>query len=208
MFRMAFFAALVPNTALAKQATAPHLEEGWAYVVDLVGTYQLWVPLVALAVAAVVVGRRLSGRALVAVALLPVGGLLHVGYVVVAGGDYAHARLLLPPLFALVAPVALLPVTRRAAVVAPLAVVAVWAVVAAGWLRPGDAARDPDQGLLPAPAGPVRRGAHKRHAFPSANAWHLARHRFTVCYPIGVTMRAIQSSGSEWHLSLCLTPPC
>ncbi len=66
VFRMAFFAALVPNTALAKQATAPHVEEGWAYVVDLVGTYQLWIPLAALAVAAVVVGRRLSGRSLVA----------------------------------------------------------------------------------------------------------------------------------------------
>jgi arabinofuranosyltransferase len=62
-----------------------------------------------------------------------------VGYVVVAGGDYAHGRLLLPPLFALVAPVAMLPVSRRAASIAPVAAVAVWAVVAAGWLRPGDA---------------------------------------------------------------------
>jgi arabinofuranosyltransferase len=139
VFRMAFFAALVPNTALAKQATAPHIEEGWAYLVDLVGTYQLWVPLAALAVAGVVVGRRLSGRALLAVVLLPAAGLLHVAYVVMAGGDYAHARLLLPPLFALVAPVALLPATRRVAVVAPLGLVAVWAVVAAGWLRPGEA---------------------------------------------------------------------
>lgn len=139
VFRMAFFAALVPNTALAKQATAPHLEEGWAYVVDLVGTYQLWIPLVALVAAAVVLARRLTRRGQLAVALLPAAGILHVAYVVVAGGDYAHARLLLPPLFALVAPVAMVPVTKRLAVLAPVGVVALWAVVAAGWMRPGEA---------------------------------------------------------------------
>ena len=35
-----------------------------------------------------------------------------------------------------------------------------------------------------------------------------ARHCFTVCYPIRVTIRVIQSSGSSGSCPLCLTPPC
>ena len=49
-----------------------------------------------------------------------------------------HARLLLPPLFALVAPVAALPLRRHLAAL-PILGLSVWAVVSAGFLRPGDA---------------------------------------------------------------------
>ena len=38
--------------------------------------------------------------------------------------------------------------------------------------------------------------------------WVEAQHWFTVCYPIPVTIRVIQSSGSSGSCPLCLTPPC
>ncbi len=138
VFRMAYFGALVPNTALAKQAGVPHWEEGWAYLVDLVAPYWLWVPVVTLLGWAAVATRVLPTRARVAVALLPAAEVLHVTYLVRAGGDYAHARLLLPALFATLAPVAMIPV-RRGVALGVAAGVAVWAVVTAGFLRVGDA---------------------------------------------------------------------
>jgi arabinofuranosyltransferase len=114
VFRMAYFAELVPNTALAKQAGFAHWREGWAYLRDFVHPYGLTLPLAVLAGAAIVVtlglpvGRRLT------VAVLPTAGVVHALVIMRAGGDYAHARLLLPPLFEIVAPFALLPVARRA----------------------------------------------------------------------------------------------
>jgi arabinofuranosyltransferase len=53
--------------------------------------------------------------------------------VIAFGGDYVHARLLLPALFALCAPVAVMPVAAR--YVASLAIIA-WAFVCATALRP------------------------------------------------------------------------
>ena len=139
LFRMIYFASLVPNTALAKQAGVPHWREGWAYLVDLVAPYALWLPVVPLLLALALVARRLPARAGVAVALLPVASVLHVAYLVRAGGDYAHARLLLPPLFTLLAPVAVLPVRRRFVPVVAAVALAGWTVVCAGFLRVGEA---------------------------------------------------------------------
>ena len=62
-----------------------------------------------------------------------IGALLEATYVAAIGGDYLHARLLLPCVFALTAPVAVVPLTRRCA--AALLVVP-WAVVAMFWLKP------------------------------------------------------------------------
>lgn len=138
LFRMAYFAAVIPNTALAKQASTPHWTEGWGYLVDLVATYGLYLPVAALVVAALLVLRRAPARRAVAVTALPAASLLHVAYLVRAGGDYAHGRLLLPPLFALLAPVAMVPLRRNLAVV-PVVALAVWAVVCAGFLRHGEA---------------------------------------------------------------------
>ena len=54
VFRMGYFASLVPSTALAKDSGGIHLEQGWHYLRDLLGTYWLWIPLVVLLVAMVV----------------------------------------------------------------------------------------------------------------------------------------------------------
>jgi arabinofuranosyltransferase len=114
VFRMGYYAALVPNTALAKGGGNARWLDGRGYLRDLVQPYLLVVPLAALVAAVLapaVVRARRSGRprAVAALVALPVGGLVHGFYIVRVGGDYMHARLLLPALFALLVPVAAVP---------------------------------------------------------------------------------------------------
>jgi len=134
LFRMGYYGILVPNTALAKDSGGTYWSDGWNYLVDFVVPYWLWVPLLALAVTAVLVLLRAPWTTTVVALALPVGGALHALYIVKSGGDYLHARLLMPSVFALVAPLAALPWHRR--LVAPAAVVGVWAIVAVAVLRP------------------------------------------------------------------------
>ncbi|MBB4687317.1 hypothetical protein [Amycolatopsis jiangsuensis] len=128
VFRMGYYGLLVPNTALAKEAGDADWPRGFAYLLDLIDPYLLWLP-VLLLVAVAVLARRsriLTLTPVVAAVLLAV-------YVVRVGGDFMHARMLLPALFALLLPVMAVPFTRRT--VAFVAGVAVWAVAAGGWLR-------------------------------------------------------------------------
>jgi arabinofuranosyltransferase len=170
IFRMGFFAALVPNTALAKNADGARWTTGWFYLRDLLGTYALWLPLLALAVVVGVPLLRRTGarlRPLVGVATVPLAGVLIAVYVVRVGGDYLHARLLLPAVWALLAPVGVAPLplrlpwsrrdeataataartvgVERWACAGGLVVVAVWAVVCAGWLRHPGHRVDPER---------------------------------------------------------------
>ena len=128
VFRMGFYGLLVPNTALAKEAGDANWARGFAYLLDLVGPYYLWVPLLLLAVVVVLTRRS---RILTLAPVL--AAVLLTGYVVRVGGDFMHGRMLLPALFSLLLPVMAVPLTRRTA--AMLAAVAVWSVAAAGWLR-------------------------------------------------------------------------
>ena len=135
VFRAGYYGTLVPNTALAKDSGGTYWSQGWNYLVDLVATYWLVVPLAAIAVAAVLVVRSRAPRPdLVVMLAMPVAGLLHALYIVESGGDYLHARLLLPSLFAIVAPFAVVPWRPR--YFAALGVVGVWALVAVAFLRP------------------------------------------------------------------------
>ena len=65
-----------------------------------------------------------------------VGGVLITVYVVRIGGDYIHARLLLPPLFAVCVPTAVIPLPRRVVSIGAVIVMVVWCVVSAFALRP------------------------------------------------------------------------
>lgn len=111
VFRMGYYAALVPNTALAKEASLARWDQGWFYLRDLAGPYSLILPVVGLLALtwapAVVraVGRRDRRRAVLLVAPV-LGAVLHALYVVRVGGDFMHGRLLLPALFVGLAPVA------------------------------------------------------------------------------------------------------
>ena len=138
VFRMGYYGSLLANTAYAKNAGASHWHRGYRYLADFVGTYELWIPIVVLAAAAylpMLLALRASQQrrpALVALAFA-VGGGLNVIYIVKVGGDYIHARLLLPALFALCVPVAVVAVRRR--YLAALAVVP-WSVVCGLAIRP------------------------------------------------------------------------
>lgn len=136
VFRMGYYASLVPNTALAKAngSTA----QGLLYVRDFVFTYHLYLP-IALALAVYVAGtaRGFTDRdaGLTALWLGPlVAVAVHAGFVVSVGGDFMHARFLLPATVLLFAPVALVGGAVWTRVLAVLAMV--WALVAGLILRP------------------------------------------------------------------------
>jgi len=154
VFRMGYFATLVPNTALAKEPGLTAWGRGLAYVGNLLGPYLLLLPLALLAVAGLRAPRRRTLLALVAVG----AALAHALYVVRLGGDYMHARMLLPSLFALLLPVAAVPVPRRAAGYALAGVVLAWALVCATALRApssrGNLVYDQRRAQLTAPGHP------------------------------------------------------
>jgi arabinofuranosyltransferase len=137
---MAYFAAVVPNTALAKEGSLASWSAGWAYAADHVGTWRLWWPgAILLAVAALAApalrrsGQRGTG---LAIGAITAGAALHGLYVVRVGGDFMHARLLLPATFGLALPWAVVPL-RRSTLLA-LGALVPWAVLAAvSWLPPG-----------------------------------------------------------------------
>lgn len=138
LFRMGYYGALTPNTYFAKEGGEPRWDQGWAYLGDFVGTYWVWIPVAALGLGGVVplvAGLRQSGerRGALVAAALPVSGILACLAIVRFGGDFMHARLFLPPLLAVIAPAAVVPV-RRAQVVVLAALV--WALVCLVALRP------------------------------------------------------------------------
>jgi len=135
VFRMGYFACLLPNTALAKEAGLANWQAGWAYLRDFAGPYQLGFPsaLVLLGAGGALLELWRWGRsadALLVVAALA-SALLQGLYVVHIGGDFMHARMLLPALFALVLPVATVagPPSGWALLLIP------WAIAAALWGR-------------------------------------------------------------------------
>lgn len=141
IWRMGFYASMVPNTALAKDATQSHWEQGLLYLIDYAGLYVLVVPLLAVALGVGLHVRTawcLRSWARWAVVGAPVlGGLLHALYVVRIGGDFMHARFLLPDTFAMMMPVAVVGITvfRKQVALVVTAFVAGWAVAIAPSMR-------------------------------------------------------------------------
>ena len=148
VFRMGYYAQLVPNTLHAKSSSLSWWDQGWVYLGEFAGSYLLVVP-----VAAAVVwlgalwwgdapptggdGASLQAWRTVVVGV-ELGAAAHVLGVVRVGGDYMHGRLLLPAWFALLLPVFAVRASelrsRRSSV--PAIVIGVWAVAAAATLRP------------------------------------------------------------------------
>jgi arabinofuranosyltransferase len=138
VFRMGYYGSLVPNTAFAKEAARSYWSAGATYLrKTVVDHYALWVPLLVLlagAYAPLVLSLRRRGqhRGVLVVAAFGISALVEALYVVRVGGDFMDNRFLMPPLFVLLAPIAVVPATRR--FVVALAVVP-WAVLALGVLR-------------------------------------------------------------------------
>ncbi|GHH76306.1 membrane protein [Streptomyces sulfonofaciens] len=159
VFRAGYYGVLLPLPAIAKEAGASDWGRGARYVQETLGPYWLWP---ALAVLAAVAGHLVrdarrtrtadgsgaaprsgarvgggplpTGRAPLAVFLAPAAaGLLLALYVMRVGGDYMHARMILPALFLLLLPVLVVPATRCTAAAAGLLLV--WVAAAVGPLR-------------------------------------------------------------------------
>ena len=136
IFRMAYYATLLPNTALAKEASRSYWKQGWQYLHNFAAPYLLYLPfvLVACVVAVILSDRWMRGPAWRAVMIAPVAAaLIHALYVVRLGGDFMHARFLLPAFFVLMLPLAVLPL--RPLSVGVVVVVLLWAIPVAGWMR-------------------------------------------------------------------------
>ncbi len=142
LFRMGYYGALVPNPAFAKEASAANWPQGWHYLLDTIEPYWLSLPLLVifgLALPSWPPKRRAREQPgqidrPVLVALMVAAALAHGVYVVYVGGDFMHARLLLPDLFTMLLPVAVIGVDTAPRFIAAGAVV-VWALVCAFALR-------------------------------------------------------------------------
>ncbi|OPF80791.1 hypothetical protein BXP25_12375, partial [Mycobacterium tuberculosis variant bovis] len=130
IFRMGYYGLLVPSTALAKDAAGDKWSQGMIYVSNFNRPYALWVPLVLsvpLGLLLMTARRRPSflrpvlapdyGRVARAVQSPPAvvafivgSGVLQALYWVRQGGDFMHGRVLLAPLFCLLAPVGVIPI--------------------------------------------------------------------------------------------------
>ncbi len=130
IFRMGYYALLVPGTALAKDAAGDKWSQGMIYLSNFNQPYALWAPvvlLVPLGLFVMSIRRRPSfmrpleapnyGKVARAVQSPPavvifflVSGLVQALYWIRQGGDFMHGRVLLAPLFCLLAPVAVIPV--------------------------------------------------------------------------------------------------
>jgi arabinofuranosyltransferase len=136
---MGYYGLTVPMPALAKEAGTSVWARGVVYLNDFVDAYLIWIPLAIICV----VGTRLLARtaidrrSAVLMAAPVLSGVLLGIYVVKVGGDYMHARMWIPVVFALLLPVMLLPVGRghRAESVG-VTMLAVWALVAGMSLGP------------------------------------------------------------------------
>ena len=129
IFRMGYYGLLFPGTALAKDASGAKWPQGFVYLANFNGPYLLWAPAILLAGLAVVVmvtrGRPWGIRHTVApgsgwtarivqspqavVVFMLVSGVLQALYWIRQGGDFMHGRVLLTPLFCMVAPIAVIP---------------------------------------------------------------------------------------------------
>jgi arabinofuranosyltransferase len=130
VFRMGYYGLLVPGTALAKDASGSKWAQGFTYLANFNRPYLLWVAAALLiAIGGVLLALRNkpwwtptqsspnSGRLAravqspsAAVMFIVVSGLLQGVYWIRQGGDFMHGRVLLTPVFCLLAPIAVIPV--------------------------------------------------------------------------------------------------
>ncbi|TFV55118.1 hypothetical protein E4P42_23865 [Mycobacterium sp. PS03-16] len=130
IFRMGYYALIVPGTAVAKDASGAKWSQGATYLANFNQPYLLWVPAILLTVVGLVLLgtrgrgwwvrhqpprgygriRRVVQSPSAVVAFIVVSGLLQGIYWVRQGGDFMHGRVLLTPLFCLLLPVSVIPV--------------------------------------------------------------------------------------------------
>lgn len=162
IFRMGYYGLPYPNTAVTKEAGGSKWGKGFDYLQNLVDPYKLWVPILLLCIAGLVLWllRRPAPAEVPvvadasrvhrfrnwlrspggAVAFMLGSGIVSAAYSIRVGGDFMHGRTLLPALFCLLLPVAVVPVRfpsrrdrgdRRATIAAVVSLVTWVGVI--GW---------------------------------------------------------------------------
>lgn len=129
IFRMGYYGLLVPGTALAKDAAGDKWSQGMIYLSNFNQPYALWAPIVLLVPLGLLLMAGRGRRSFLRPTLAPdygrvaravqsptavvvwaiVSGLLQGFYWIRQGGDFMHGRVLLAPLFCLLAPVSVIP---------------------------------------------------------------------------------------------------
>ena len=130
IFRMGYYGLLFPQTALAKDASGDKWAQGWVYLTNFDEPYLLWLPALLLSILALILlitrsrpwwirraapygysrlARMVQSPPAV-VMFIVFSGLLQAFYWIRQGGDFMHGRVLLTPMFCLLAPVAVIPV--------------------------------------------------------------------------------------------------
>ena len=127
VFRVAYYGALVPNTAFAKEAGRTNWPQGEHYLSDFSRPYKLWLALILLAVVFAFLTRRVPHRSRLVLATPLLAGLVDAFFVLRAGGDHMHGRLLLPSFFAIILPIAAVPIRRLT--VSAVALLTIWTVI-------------------------------------------------------------------------------
>ena len=146
IFRMGYFGLLLPNTYLAKEGLASRWQQGLVYLND---TYVLYWLYPVLAIGILLLGLscyatiKKSSDNTVAFSLCAVpytaifAGSLHTLIVVRTGGDFMHARLLLPGLFCILSAVSVVALPLMALVrQVSLSVFLLWMVLVSLLIRP------------------------------------------------------------------------
>ena len=130
IWRMGYYGLPYPNTAVSKDAGGAKWSQGLNYLWNLLGPYMLWLPLVLLLIAGIAITLGRTARPTIrpvprtvgdlqrwlrtpsaVVVFVLVSGILSLLYAVRVGGDFMHGRTLLPALFTLLLPVAVIPLT-------------------------------------------------------------------------------------------------
>ena len=160
IFRMGYYALIVPGTAVAKDATGSKWSQGLTYLANFNQPYLLWVPAVLLVLLGLVLVatrsrpwwlhrqvprgygwvRRTVQSPPAVVAFMVLSGLIQGIYWVRQGGDFMHGRVLLAPIFCVLAPVAVIPLvlpdgtrfTRETGYLLAAATSVLWVAVV-GW---------------------------------------------------------------------------
>ena len=130
VFRMGYYALVVPGTAVAKDASGAKWSQGLVYLGNFNGPYLLWIPAVLLIGLGLVLlatrtqpwwvshdiprdfgwlARTVQSPAAVVIFMVGSGALQAI-YWIRQGGDFMHGRVLLTPVFCMLAPVAVIPV--------------------------------------------------------------------------------------------------
>jgi arabinofuranosyltransferase len=139
LWRMSYFAMVVSNTGLAKSGASSWWSQGATYLWNFGAPYTLWLPfLLALPLMAPRIRRwwQQGDRIGVLVLLTPAfAGCIDALYVTRLGGDYMHARLLLPAFFGLCLGIFIQVADLRTLLLVPFVGIICWSLVCAFWLR-------------------------------------------------------------------------